>query len=401
MESSPPPFPQRAPNDLRRLFLVALAVATAGAVAQLALVLRLTYATDSGWIVAGLWLAGTLPAVALSPWIGLLIDRVETVLVLRLMAILEAVLDLGLAVLPGVGSVLLLAIGLGLTVSLSTAGLYAVVSTVPDPERRSRRAGPLSLIQAAAWAGATVGPIVGAALVSALRTRLPLVLDAAVLTGCALALGGLRTRRRPNRIAAGPDSPWNGLSLLGRDPHLRGILGPVAMVIVAVNLGVVVDVFLATRVLMAGSIGYGALVTAWGAGMVGGTLLPQRVTGWSHQSLIGVGGILAGLGLAGAGISPDIGLAVSAYVLGGLGNGLEANAARLLVQSRAEPGGAGRAFAAYFAFGSSAAAAGTVVGGLVLQPLGARQALGLGALLSVSGGLALLFLARIARRSTV
>jgi len=41
-------------------------------------------------------------------------------------------------------------------------------------------------------------------------------------------------------------------------------------VISALNLAVVVDVFLATRVLHGGSLGYGFLVSFWGSGMVAG-----------------------------------------------------------------------------------------------------------------------------------
>ncbi len=60
----------RARHDLRRLYMVAFAVSAGGGIAQVALVLRLTYATGSGWVVAGLWLAGTVPAIALSPLDG-------------------------------------------------------------------------------------------------------------------------------------------------------------------------------------------------------------------------------------------------------------------------------------------------------------------------------------------
>lgn len=126
--------------------------------------------------------------------------------------------------------------------------------------------------------------------------------------------------------------------------------------------------------------------------MIGGTLMGGRLTRWAHWKLIAAGGMLAGLGLALAGLSPVIGSAVAAYVLGGGGNGLEAAAARRLLQTRADSTSQGRAFAAYFAFGSTAAIAGTIAGGIMLQPLGPRHALELGGAMSLVAamGLALL-----------
>ncbi|MHB1575119.1 MAG: MFS transporter [Candidatus Dormibacteria bacterium] len=382
----------RARHDLRRLYMVAFAVSAGGGIAQVALVLRLTYATGSGWVVAGLWLAGTVPAIALSPWTGLAIDRIETVLVLRAVTGLEALLDALLAIAPGVGWVLGLGCVLGVTASVGISGVYALLGAIPNQTSQSWRSSPLSVVQAATWAGATVGPLAGAGLATLWQTQVPLLVAALLTAACSLALGGLKSRRPPDAAALADGSSWSGFALLARDRSISFILAPVAMVIVAVNLGVVVDVFLATRVLGAGGLGYGALITAWGAGMIGGTLMGGRLTRWAHWKLIAAGGMLAGLGLALAGLSPVIGSAVAAYVLGGGGNGLEAAAARRLLQTRADSTSQGRAFAAYFAFGSTAAIAGTIAGGIMLQPLGPRHALELGGAMSLVAamGLALL-----------
>jgi hypothetical protein len=116
--------------------------------------------------------------------------------------------------------------------------------------------------------------VVGAELVALWQTRTPLLVDAAVLAGCALALGGPKFRRPPAPANAARAAAWTGLRLLREDRPLRTILVPVATVIVAVDLRVVVDVFFATRVLATGPVGYGALVTAWGGGMIPGRWRP-------------------------------------------------------------------------------------------------------------------------------
>lgn len=385
----------KARADLRLIILGALLTSTTGAIAQIALVLRLTYATGSGVTVAALWLASTLPAVFLSPLIGRHLDRRETVAVLRGLALLQASFDLGLALLPGVAPVLLISVGLGLAAGTTAAGLYALVGALPRRQQSRSISNPLTLVQASEWTGATLGPLVGAWLVTVAGTRIPLGADSAGLLGAYFLLGRVTNRRLPNAVPAEMGHPlWAGVRLLTHDADLRRLVGPVALVIAAVNLGVVAEVFLATRALHAGSLGYGAMVGSWGGGLVLGTLLTPCLRRWNRLTVAGAGSIAAGTGLAAAGASPSLALAIAAYLLGGVGNGLEANSARLLVQDRARPAIQGRAFAAYFAFGRAAAAVGTVTAGLTLGPLGSRESMSLAAILAATGGVALLVIGR-------
>jgi MFS family permease len=161
------------------------------------------------------------------------------------------------------------------------------------------------------------------------------------------------------------------------------------VVIAAVNAAVVAEVFLATRVLRAGSLGYGGMVGIWGAGMVAGTLLAPKLGRLGPLTVTGIGGLLAAVGMAAAGAAPNLAVALLAYALGGVGNGMEVAAARILVQERAGRALHGRAFSAYFAFGSSAAIAGMALGGALLGWLGARGAMELSAGLAATAGLVL------------
>jgi predicted MFS family arabinose efflux permease len=135
-------------------------------------------------------------------------------------------------------------------------------------------------------------------------------------------------------------------------------------------------------------------VAVWGAGLVLGTLSVPRLLGRRPLLLTGLGAALAAIGLAGAGISPGLGTACLAYLVGGFGNGLEMNSARVLVQRRAPAGTLGRAFAAYFAVGSGSAAVGAVCGGALLGAVGSRGAMEVAALAVASAALWLVFLSR-------
>ncbi|HVB52866.1 MAG TPA: hypothetical protein VNF24_01575 [Candidatus Acidoferrales bacterium] len=70
------------PRDLTVIVAASLASEATGGVALLALALRLSH-TGSGWAEAGLWMAGTILTVVLAPVTGLVLDRVETVRLLR------------------------------------------------------------------------------------------------------------------------------------------------------------------------------------------------------------------------------------------------------------------------------------------------------------------------------
>jgi MFS family permease len=386
------------PSDLTLVVSASLTASTTGGVALLALALRLS-ATGSGWAVAGLWLAGTVPAVLLAPVTGLLLDRLETVGVMRRLAVLGAAVDVGLALAPGVGWVLVLAAALGMTTAASAPGMLAIAGSLGDQRgpAAQQEVRSLTRIQASQWAGTTLGPLLGAGLVVAWGTRTPLLVDAGALLLLAGGLGLVRARRHP-RPGSGGESWGTGLTtgarLLLKDRMLRLVMPPVALVISFVNVAVVAEVFLATRAFHSGPAGYGALVAVWGAGLVLGTLSVPRLLGRRPPLLTGLGAALAAIGLAGAGISPGLGTACLAYLVGGFGNGLEMNSARVLVQRRAPAGTHGRAFAAYFAVGSASAAVGAVLGGALLGLVGSRGAMEAAALPVAAAALWLVWLSR-------
>src|ERR687896_1515529 len=85
------------------LIFVAFALSSLGDyVALITLTLRVEALTGSGWAVAALLLTGLVPPVVLAPVAGLLVDRLETVRVLVLAALLQAAVAVGLAFTSGI-----------------------------------------------------------------------------------------------------------------------------------------------------------------------------------------------------------------------------------------------------------------------------------------------------------
>src|SRR5919106_4400714 len=88
-------------------------------VALITLTLRVQETTGSGWAVAALLLTGLVPPVLLAPVAGLLVDRLETVRVLVVTALLQAAVAAAMAltpkVFPTLGLSFLLGAGLAVT----------------------------------------------------------------------------------------------------------------------------------------------------------------------------------------------------------------------------------------------------------------------------------------------
>src|SRR5205085_10204726 len=89
------------------------------------------------------------------------------------------------------------------------------------------------------------------------------------------------------------------------------------------SLSIPADVFFAHDVLHAGDVGYGALATVWGAGMVAGAVgLAHRV----RREWMVTGALVAifvqGLGKPIGAIAATLGVALLGYAIGGVGHGM-------------------------------------------------------------------------------
>jgi MFS family permease len=352
------------------------AVISAGdGLAQIALASRVYQQSHAGWAVAAVFLAITVPIVALSPLAGLLLDKLPPKRVLIGAAVATVAVAIALIFVTGVPGTLALATGFGVCAAVLQPGLSVMVPLLAPPERITATNGYL---QAATWGGMTAGPLLAGLLSAAGGTRLALAGNAVFYTLGACGFAALRLRDRP----AGHDTGEPilaqlkaGLSYLRTDRTARLVVSVVGVMTAFAYMAVVAEVVLAEGVFRAGTGGYSVLVASWTAGMVGGSLAAGRLPiRWLVPVAI-AGTFVTGVGIALAGIAPALWLSAVAYGIGGFADGAEVLATRSYLNHNAPPAVAGRVFALYSAVIFGAASLGMATASGLLTPLGARWVL--------------------------
>jgi MFS family permease len=173
-------------------------------------------------------------------------------------------------------------------------------------------------------AAAAVGPAAGGLLVAGLGARGALLLDAAsfLLVAAMLALPG-----SVPSVKAEPAS-WvarlrDSLGYVARRPALRRLLGAQAAAFVFFAAVLPIEVVLVKETLGAGDAGYGALLAAWGVGMIAGGVVFAAARALPLRVLLLGSTVAIGAGYLGMGAAPTLVAACAAAVLGGLGNGVQ------------------------------------------------------------------------------
>ena len=384
------PFANR---DLR-IIVVAYGLSSLGDyLALITLTLRVADLTDSGWAISGLLLAGLVPLVVLAPVAGYLVDRFETARVLTLTALAQTGIALLLVPLDSPAAILALFATLSAGFAITQPALFALTPVAVGEEKTTEANAYLEM---ARWGGATLGPLLAGWITATAGPDVALFGNAATFLMVALAVPFLRVRRPPSQVAEAGTRKGEmrrGITYLARDRTLALVAGAVALMVVFAAVDNVAEVFFARDVLGAGDVGYGALITAWTLGMVAGASgigrrLPDRFL--ARAVLLGPVGGGAAIALAAA--MPSVPLALAAFLVGGVANGVELVAMRSLIHRRAPEHLRGRVFAAYYGVVNAAQIAAMGLGGALMSAAGARASLligGLGTLAVGAGGLLL------------
>jgi Na+/melibiose symporter-like transporter len=187
----------------------------------------------------------------------------------------------------------------------------------------------------------------------------------------------LRPRRAPaHRDAEGRGRARDGFVFLARDRTLAVVIGVAFVSLLFMTASATAEVFFATDVLGAGDFGYGAVMTAWTAGMVlGATALPARVPAALAATVALAAIAVQGAGLALPTLWLSLGFALVAYVMGGAAQGLKNVLIRTLIHERVPERLHGRAYAAYNAARNGAELVALAGGGLLVTTIGARWTL--------------------------
>jgi predicted MFS family arabinose efflux permease len=225
-----------------------------------------------------------------------------------------------------------------------------------------------------------VGPALGAVVANAGGTSAALLMNAGafvVITATlatAKGLPGVSTAPLENtsRLRA-------ALAHARERPRVRALLGMQAAALVFFTISVPVEVVFAVHTLHAGRSGYAALISVWGAGTVIGSAVYARWLNLSGRTLIALGAACLGAGFLVMAVAPNLGVAVVGAAIGGIGNGVEAVAARTSLQEHVEDEWMALIMSLNESLFQAMPGAGILIGGAITALAGTRAALATGA----------------------
>jgi MFS family permease len=376
-------------SALRLATMLQVMVAAGNGLAYVALSLRVYQETHSTLAVTMVLVAGGLPVVLLAPLSGLLLDRLPMG---RLLAVASLVVAASLGVLAFAHSLtdtVLLVLCFGVADSVLQPGLTAAIPQLAGQVPITRAT---SRLQGAAMGGTAVGPLVAAVVGSIGGVRTALLLDAGIAVIYAGGVLLLGLGRVEPAAPGSDDGVAAGVRYLKRDRPMGLLVVMVAVMLTFLGVTLVSELFLAERVLHGGTTGFALLVTAWTAGMTLGTVIAGRLPARHVAPGIVVGLAVLGLGVTAGAVSPVMWMAIVAYGIGGIGDGIQMVGTRTLLLQRAPAHLAGRTCAIFSGLTMGAVSLGTAASAPLVSLLGIRGSLAMAGLAAVAAAIAALVL---------
>ncbi len=363
----------------RRLLVAASGLSSFGdELAIIALALRVEALTNSSLAVAGLFIAGALPMVLLAPVAGLVVDRTETVRTLRLVSAVQAVVALALAITTTFSVILLLAFILGALAAVANPAVFALVPVVTPEDALTKTNANM---ETARYAGAMLGPVTAGLLVAGPGVPVAMIVNAITFVGIAVAAMLFHATRPPLEVHEGAarGEARAGFAHIARDRLLLLAFVVIGVMIVFAASDNVAEVFFAKDVLGAPALGYAILATVWIAGMVvGAFVLARRLSPGRLVPGMLVAALTGGAAVVAAALIGRLVPAALLFFVGGMSNGVENVSMRSLIHHRTPEAIQGRVFAAYGGLASATQIVATLLGGVLVGVIGARQALVIG-----------------------
>ena len=322
----------REPSPLRLSAFRRLAVAytineLGNWVGDVALAILVFNRTGSALATAALFLALRFLPALIGP---MLTSRVETVAARRILPaiyVTEGAIFVALAWLASGSHFSLpavLVLGaldgiLALAAAALTRGATAALLLADGTLRRGN-----AILNMGFSAGGAVGPAVAGLMVAWLGVSSALLVDAGtfVLVATILALTrGLRLER--SHAAHWKDRLRTGLGEAWSTPGVRRLLIAQSVALVFFTSVVPIEVIYAKRTLGVGDAGYGALLAAWGAGMVLGSVAYAAAPRVRLLVVLGLSTALIAIGYTGIAVATSLTVACAFSAVGGVGNGAQ------------------------------------------------------------------------------
>jgi len=281
--------------------------------------------TASAVATAALFVSLRFLPAGIAPLLAVRLEVLDTGRVLTASYLLEGLLFAGIVLLASrfsLPAVLVLATIDGVLAVTASALSRSATTALLLPDGALRRGN--AFLNLGFSASGTVGPALAGALVGALGAGSALAVDAGtfaavaaiVATAGRLTVHSDATTGAGGRLGAGFREVWSR-------PSARWLLGAHALALVFFTAVVPVEVIYAKQTLHAGDSGYGALLTAWGAGMVLGGIAFAAVRRVPLLIVLAASTALIGAGYAGLSVAPGLALACAFSAIGGLGNGAQ------------------------------------------------------------------------------
>jgi MFS family permease len=356
-------------------------------IAQDWLVLQLTHSGTALGIVTGLQF---LPALLLSPYAGLVADRLPKRFVLLSSQTALAVVSTTLGVLATTGAVQVRQVYL-------LALLFGIGTAFDAPARQSfvvEMVGPDDLSNAVGLNGASfntarvVGPALAGLLISWFGTG-PVILANGISYGAVIvSLLLMRTDElhTPPRAARGKGMIREGVRYLWRRPELMMVISTVFFVAVFGLSFQVSSALMATKVFHKDAQGFGILASVFAIGSLTGALLAARRSRPRVRIVVGAA-IVFGLVEIVAGLMPTYWSYVAVLPFLGISAMTVLNTANATVQLAVTPTMRGRVMALYMTVLMGGNTVGSPVIGWIGQSFGPRWTLIFGGGLSALGAI--------------
>jgi dTMP kinase len=344
----------------------------------------------AAFAVSAVMAARVLPSMLLGPVAGVFVDRWNRK---RLMIACDVGRGLVMAMIPFSNDILALLLATLVIEVMSSLFGPAKDAVLPTLVRRDQLVVanqlnlmvtygtlPLAGVLFAATIG-LAGPLTGVIPFLAERpVALPIWLNAASFILSAPLIAGIRTddvaRRRAAQAAEAP-SAWEelreGLHFIGTHPLIRALILGVMVAFAAAGAVISTGQFFA-RILNAGQSGFGVLVAAVGAGLVGGLLastwLSARI---APERLFSPGIGIAGVALVVTAFMPTLHHAVPPATLMGAAAGVAFIVGYTILQSRSDDRIRGRTFGAFNSGVRAAIFASTTTAPFLVGVIGREQ----------------------------
>jgi MFS family permease len=385
-------------NERRaRAFFVVLGQSALGNGAAYIALLVIAYERfESGWAIGLILLADLVPAMVLGPVFGAAADRWSRRGCLIVADVLRAGAFLAIAFVDSFVATFALAVVAGTGTGLFTPAALAGLPSLVKPERLPSAT---ALFGAIADIGFIAGPAIAAGVLAVGGPEAILLGNAVTFAISAVALTRIRFGAAPP-IAEDEGAPAGlfsgareGLRELAAMVGIRAVVVASGAMLLFAGLFNVAELPFSTEDLDAGDVGFGVLVAIYGLGFVVGSLSGGKGgTARELRARFLVGLAVVGVGFVACGVAPSLAIAVPAFAVAGLGNGLVLVYERLLIQTSVPDRFMARVFGVKDGLTAWAFAFAFVAAGGLIDALGPRTLI----LVAGAGGLVVWAGARIA-----